>query len=238
MKQLIIPIVIGLLAGLGGGTGYSYMKTSAKYTADSTHLADSLKAHPPADSTHADSTHGEASHDDAAAHDSVPADSASHGMDSPGAHEAAAPMTPADSIRLLDAARRDLKSVSAKPAPGKAVDTHAAPVAPAMAMRWPGSAMNERSRSTVALSWNSKLTFSKATRPTKRPGELAPASVSTPGSVSRISKMRFAPASETCALSTTAASVVTCVENCWRRPAKATRPVPRASSPRATIQPP
>ena len=56
MKQLIIPIVIGLLAGLGGGTGYSYMKTSAKYTADSTHLADSLKAHPPADSTEADST--------------------------------------------------------------------------------------------------------------------------------------------------------------------------------------
>jgi hypothetical protein len=127
MKQLIIPIVIGLLAGLGGGTGYSYMKTSAKYTADSTHMADSLKAHPPADSTHADSTHGEASHDDAAAHDSVPADSASHGMDLPGAHEAAPPMTPADSIRLLDAARRDLQAVSAKPAPGKAVDTHAAP---------------------------------------------------------------------------------------------------------------
>ena len=126
MKQLIIPIVIGLLAGLGGGTGYSYMKTSAKYTTDSTHVADSLKAHPPADSTHADSTHGEASHDDAAAHDSIPADGAAHGMDSPGSHEAAAPMTPADSIRLLDAARRDLKSVSAKPAPGKAVDTHAA----------------------------------------------------------------------------------------------------------------
>jgi hypothetical protein len=125
MKQLIIPIVIGLLAGLGGGTGYSYMKTSAKYVADSTQLADSLKAHPPADSTHADSTDGAASHD-AAAHDSVPADSGAHGMDSPGSHEAAAPMTPADSIRLLDAARRDLKAVSAKPAPGKAVDTHAA----------------------------------------------------------------------------------------------------------------
>jgi len=127
MKQLIIPIVIGLLAGLGGGTGYSYMKTSAKYTADSTHLADSLKAHPPADSTHADSTHGdaahgEASHDDAAAHDSVPAESAAHGMDSPGSHEAAPPMTPADSIRSLEAARRDLKAVSAKPVAAKAVD--------------------------------------------------------------------------------------------------------------------
>jgi hypothetical protein len=111
MKQLIIPIVIGLLAGLGGGTGYSYMKTSAKYTADSTQLADSLKAHPPADSTHADSTHadstdGAASHGDAAAHDSVAADSVAHGMDSPGVHEAAPPPTPADSIRLLDAARR------------------------------------------------------------------------------------------------------------------------------------
>ena len=132
MKQLIIPIAIGLLAGLGGGTGYSYMKTSAKYTADSTHLADSLKAHPPADSTHADSSeaeasHGDASHGEAAAHDSVPADSAAHGMDAPGAHEAPAPMTPADSIRLLDAARRGLKSVSATPAPGRAVDTHAAP---------------------------------------------------------------------------------------------------------------
>ncbi len=126
MKQLIIPIVIGLLAGLGGGTGYSYMKTSAKYTADSTHLADSLKAHP-ADSTHADSTHGEASPTDAAAHDSDPADSAGHGMDLPGSHEAAAPLTPADSIRVLEAARRELKSMSSKQSPGKAVDTHAAP---------------------------------------------------------------------------------------------------------------
>ena len=126
MKQLIIPIVIGLLAGLGGGTGYSYMKTSAKYTADSTHLADSLKAHP-ADSTHADSTHSEASPTEAAAHDSVPADSAAHGMDMPGAHEAAAPITPADSIRLLEAARRDLKSVSPKSAPGRAPDAQATP---------------------------------------------------------------------------------------------------------------
>lgn len=122
MKQLIIPIVIGLLAGLGGGTGYSYMKTSAKYTADSTHVADSLKAHP-ADSTQADSTQSEAGHGDAAAHDSVPVDIAARGMDAPGSHEAAPPMTPADSIRLLDAARRDSKSVSAKPAP----DAHATP---------------------------------------------------------------------------------------------------------------
>ncbi len=135
MKQLIIPIVIGILAGLGGGTGYSYMKTSAKYTADSTHVADSLKAHPPADSTHADSTHADSTHtdsthaeaspDDALAHDSVAANGAAHGMDLPGTHEAAPPMTPADSIRVLDAARRNLKAVPEKPAPGNAVDTHA-----------------------------------------------------------------------------------------------------------------
>jgi len=121
MKQLIIPIVIGLLAGLGGGTGYSYMKTSSKYTADSTHLADSLKAHP-ADSTHADSTHGETSPTDSATHAGAPADSTAHGMDVPGSHEAAAPLTPADSIRMLDAARRDLKSGSSKASPGKVAD--------------------------------------------------------------------------------------------------------------------
>lgn len=137
MKQLIIPIAIGLLAGLGGGTGYSYMKTSAKYTADSTHMADSLKAHPPADSTHADSTHGEASHGesahgDAAAHDSVPSDGAAHGMDEPGAHEAAPPMTPADSIRLLEAARRDLKAVSTKAAPPAAAPAHDAHATPSL----------------------------------------------------------------------------------------------------------
>ena len=132
MKQLIIPIAIGLLAGLGGGTGYSYMKTSAKYVADSTKLADSVKAHPLADSTHADSTdgntaHGNTAHDGGTAHDTVPADSAAHGMNAPGAHEAAAPMTPADSIRALVAARRDLKAAPAKVAPAPAPDAHAAP---------------------------------------------------------------------------------------------------------------
>ena len=111
MKQLIIPIVIGLLAGIGGGTGYSYMKASSKYVADSTHLADSLKAHPPADSTQADSTHGDA------AHDRGPVDSASsHGMDSPGSHEPEVPMTPADSIRMVEASRRDPKAAAHAPA--------------------------------------------------------------------------------------------------------------------------
>jgi hypothetical protein len=94
MKQLIIPIAIGLLAGLGGGSGYAYMKASAKYVKDSTHVADSLKAHPPADSTesadHADSSHAPA------------VDSAAH----------AAPMTPADSLRALEAARLSLKDAT------------------------------------------------------------------------------------------------------------------------------
>ena len=127
MKQLIIPIAIGLLAGLGGGTGYSYMKTSAKYTADSTHLADSLKAHPPADSTHADSTHADSTHADSTHADSTHGGAAARGMDAPGSHEAAAPATPADSIRALVAARRDLKAVPAKPAPATAPDAHVAP---------------------------------------------------------------------------------------------------------------
>ena len=127
MKQLIIPIAIGLLAGLGGGTGYSYMKTSAKYTADSTHLADSLKAHPPADSTHADSTHADSTHADSTHADSTHGGAAARGMDAPGSHEAAAPATPADSIRALGAARRDLKAVPVKPAPATAPDAHVAP---------------------------------------------------------------------------------------------------------------
>ncbi|MDQ8162421.1 MAG: hypothetical protein P3C10_07550 [Gemmatimonadota bacterium] len=114
MKQLIIPIVIGLLAGLGGGTGYSYMRTAAKYVADSTHLADSLKANPPADSAAADGEHGAP-----AAHDSTGTDSTGHGMDLPGNHEAAAPMTPADSIRALDAARHDAAPAADHAAPAK-----------------------------------------------------------------------------------------------------------------------
>lgn len=114
MKQLIIPIVIGLLAGLGGGTGYSYMRTAAKYVADSTHLADSLKANPPADSAAAEGEHGAP-----AAHDSAATDSTGHGMDLPGNHEAAAPMTPADSIRALDAARHDAAPAADHAAPAK-----------------------------------------------------------------------------------------------------------------------
>ena len=119
MKQLIIPIAIGLLAGLGGGSGYAYMKASAQYVKDSTHVADSLKAHPPADSTesaeHADSSHAPA------------VDSAAH----------AAPMTPADSLRALEAARLSLKDAT-KGVPNAA--DHATPAtekASAPRQRWP-----------------------------------------------------------------------------------------------------
>jgi hypothetical protein len=93
MKAMIIPVVIGLLAGIGGGSGYSYMKASAKYVADSTRIADSVK-------THADS----------AAHDSTGhegADSTAHGEKPDSASLAEqAPMTPADSLRAVDAARK------------------------------------------------------------------------------------------------------------------------------------
>ena len=64
MKKLILPAVIALLAGLGGGTGFGYMRATKQYVADSTHLADSLKAHPKADSTKAE--HGAPPHDSAA----------------------------------------------------------------------------------------------------------------------------------------------------------------------------
>lgn len=115
MKQLIIPIAIGLLAGLGGGTGYSYMRTAAKHTADSTQVADSLKAHPPADSASAE--HETAAHDttthDSSAHDSTASASVGHGMDVPGLHEPAAPTTPADSLRAVEAIRHDAKATPA-----------------------------------------------------------------------------------------------------------------------------
>lgn len=34
MKAMLIPIAIGLLAGLGGGSGYAYMKAAATFAAD------------------------------------------------------------------------------------------------------------------------------------------------------------------------------------------------------------
>jgi len=118
MKALIIPAVIAILAGVGGGSGYAYMRASKKYVADSTHLADSLKANPPTDSTSHDST----SHD-AGAHDSTQSslDSVATALES---------MTPADSIRLLEAERTLLRNETKGLADAKPVasgDNHAAP---------------------------------------------------------------------------------------------------------------
>jgi hypothetical protein len=88
MKKLLIPVIIAVLAGVGGGSGFSYMQASKKYVADSTTLADSLKAHP------------EAKSDSAAAEGEVPAE---HQDTAPVVE--APPMTPADSIRALEASR-------------------------------------------------------------------------------------------------------------------------------------
>lgn len=101
MKQLLIPIVIGVLAGLGGGSGYAYVRASAKYAVDSARIADSLKVLP-VDSAAA---HADRDGRDVPLADSVVADSA----------VLSEPMTPADSLRALAAAREALKSASGKP---------------------------------------------------------------------------------------------------------------------------
>ena len=98
MKKLLIPVVIAVLAGLGGGSGFSYMKVAKKFVADSIQLADSLKAHPPADST---------------AHDTTAAsDAAAHGVPDSAMIEIPAPETPADSIRALEASRESLRAAT------------------------------------------------------------------------------------------------------------------------------
>lgn len=89
MKKLLIPVIIAVLAGVGGGSGFSYMQASKKYVADSTALADSLKAHPEAKSDSTATAEGEAptTHADTAPTIEPP------------------PMTPADSIRAVEASR-------------------------------------------------------------------------------------------------------------------------------------
>lgn len=115
MKKLLIPVIIAVLAGVGGGSGFSYMQASKKYVADSTALADSLKAHP------------EAKTDSAATHEG----------EAPAAHADTAPtvepppMTPADSIRAVEASRGALHEATkgvADAAPAKA-ESKAAPAA-------------------------------------------------------------------------------------------------------------
>jgi hypothetical protein len=91
MKQLILPIIIGLLAGLGGGSGYAYMQASAQFVTDSTKYAEQAAA-------------------DSAARDSVVKDSLARLAPPAPVDEALLhPLTPADSIRALLAARELLK---------------------------------------------------------------------------------------------------------------------------------
>lgn len=87
MKQLILPIAIGLLAGLGGGSGYAYMKASSQFVADSTKYAEQAAA-------------------DSAARDSVVRDSLARLAPPPDLGDSL--LTPADSIRALLAAREAL----------------------------------------------------------------------------------------------------------------------------------
>ena len=108
MKKLLIPVLIAVFAGVGGGSGFAYMRASKTYVIDSTKQADSLKAHPPAT--------------DASAHDSAaePAHSgtgeAHAPVDSAVAASAAAvehlPLTPADSLRSVEATRTSLRDAA------------------------------------------------------------------------------------------------------------------------------
>jgi len=127
MKKLLIPVLIAVLAGVGGGSGFAYMRASKAYVADSTQLADSLKAHPPAAS-------------EPVAHDSVMAAAAESHVPAPIGE--VLPMTPADSIRALEASRASLAGATkglpdaktptvaaAVTDPKHAVPAHAAPAA-------------------------------------------------------------------------------------------------------------
>ena len=111
MKKLLIPVLIAVLAGVGGGSGFAYMQASKAYVADSTHMADSVKAHP---------------------HDSVKA--APHAApDVPVLTPIAetVPMTPADSIRALEASRAAARTAVKDPDAAPADSARAAPATPA-----------------------------------------------------------------------------------------------------------
>ena len=106
MKKLLIPVLIAVLAGVGGGSGFAYMSASKTYVADSARLADSLKAHPPA----VDSVKS-------AEHTVTEAPVLTPVVEAP-------PMTPADSIRALEASRAALRT-STKGVPDAAQPDHA-----------------------------------------------------------------------------------------------------------------
>jgi hypothetical protein len=156
MKPLIIPIAIGLLAGLGGGTGYAYMKASqnAAHAAP----ADSTAKH---DSTAHDSTTAEGEH--ATATDSAAiADSA--------AKAEALPLTPADSIRALELARAMIRSGKAEPAAAEhePVTTKLSDVKPADPKSAAAHAMPEPTKGAV------KPEPAKATPAKAEPGKADP----------------------------------------------------------------
>ncbi len=107
MKKLLIPVIIAVLAGVGGGSGFAYMRVSKAHLADSLQRVDSLKAHPPADSA----SHDGARHDASA--DTATHDTASTHAESGGTPiEETLPMTPADSIRAIAASRKPLQAAT------------------------------------------------------------------------------------------------------------------------------
>lgn len=111
MKQLLIPIVVGVLAGLGGGSGYAYMRASAKFVADSAQLAERAK-HAPGDSTAAEDAKPATDHaGDNAADTAESTASSAANMSSASMHDSLTDvtLTPADSIRALEAARAELR---------------------------------------------------------------------------------------------------------------------------------
>lgn len=118
MKPLIIPIAIGLLAGLGGGTGYAFMKASQ------------AAAHAPADST---AKHDSTAHDSTAADGEHAAATDSTAVADSMAKAEELPLTPADSIRALELARAMIRSGKADPSAAmhEPVTTKLADVKPA-----------------------------------------------------------------------------------------------------------
>ncbi len=95
MKHLLIPVLIAVLAGVGGGSGFAYMRTAKAFVADSIQRADSIRTHPPA---------------------RVAAVEAHDGADAAPVDEPVA-MTPADSLRAVEAARAQAPGAAATPAP-------------------------------------------------------------------------------------------------------------------------
>lgn len=125
MKKLVIPVVIAVLAGVGGGSGFAYMGASKAYMADSTQHADSLAKHP--DASH-ESTSDDAATKTATEPDHALADSTAQ---APSSHDT--PTTPADSLREaashtpLQTATKDLHDASPAAVAAGASPSHDTP---------------------------------------------------------------------------------------------------------------